>query len=225
VILLLVICYYFIANRPDIQEDTPNLKMGWSPFSDGSQALYAFEIAWGIGFAWIIAFKRPPSLFSAFLRRTPLELATHVAIFIPDTGDKNVVSKDVTDSYASHIFKTLHVGFDNTLKFLFSEVEHDVPGKMEFVPVKIDRETRYIDVRLRRYYFDTSKKAFVPSEIDVGGNARQLFAMKDGLTSDKVLDKESRYGLNVVTIEPPSIPKILLDEFSRIFYVYQNFMA
>lgn len=135
------------------------------------------------------------------------------------------MSKEAADSTASVVFKTLHVALDNMMKFIFSEVEHDIPGKMEFVPVLNDKGTRYLDFRLRRYYFDKASNSFVPSEIDVGGNARQLFSMKGGLTTEQVNDKEARFGLNVVSIAPPVVAKILLNEFNRVFYVYQNFMA
>jgi cation-transporting ATPase 13A3/4/5 len=225
VILLLVIAYYFILNRAQIEEDTPNLRKGWAKFTDASQALYAFEIAWAIGFVWVIVFKRPQSIFASFLRRCSLDEATYVAIFVPDVLEKkDVISEEVSQSKASIIFRTIYERFDSCLAFLFSEPNTGVPGQTEYVKVQFDK-TKYIEFRLRRYHYDATMKCFHAAEIDVAGTAAQLYELRGGLSSEQVVEREATVGGNVITMGEPSFFFILFKEFTRIFYVYQNFMT
>lgn len=224
VILLLVMSYYFIAYRPDIMQDTPHLDERWSPFTSAEQSLYAFEIVWAIGFAWVVMFKRPPSLFTVFLRRCPLEQATYVSVFVPDGEDEQLVNEDIKQTLTSQIFTSISNGFDKVLKVIFSEVNHGVPGVDEFVPVLND-DGLYIEFRLRRYHFDENKKCFEPSALHIGGSGPQLYAMRTGLATSQIREKVSHIGYNVIKIEEPSFFRILLREFSRTFYVYQNFMT
>jgi magnesium-transporting ATPase (P-type) len=49
--------------------------------------------------------------------------------------------------------------------------------------------------------------------------------MKEGLSSEQEKKRCAIIGPNVVHIDEPSFLKIMVAEFSRIFYVYQNFMT
>lgn len=235
VLLLLVIAYYFILNRADIEEDTPNINKGWSPFVDPSQALYAFEIAWAVGFVWVLIFKRPISLHSSFLRRCSLKDASYVAVFIPTVDDGDfLLNKDVTQTSLSRLFVCLTHMFDSSFAFLFSEVHDRGPGSTEYVPIQSieltnsngqRRESKYFEFRLRRYQFDADQQAFLPTILDIGTKAQGLTDAIGGLTEAQARYRAAKYGPNVVSIGEPIFWRILLKEFSRIFYVYQNFMT
>lgn len=232
VILLLTMAYYFILDRDDIKEDTPHMSLAWSPFQDAPQALEVFIIAWAIAFVWVVLFKRPQSIFAAFLRRSALEDAGYVAIFIPHSRGVEVLNKEVSQTWYSKIFDRVYVSVDAFLALLFSEPTHAVPGSTEYVPVLVHRSqagdehcTRYFDFHMRRYHLDQASGAFVPAELGDSGNAAALLAKKTGLTTAQVAEREANIGPNIIAIADPSFFRILVGEFTRIFYIYQNFMT
>jgi predicted P-type ATPase len=226
VLLLCVICYYFILDRPQIQRDTPNLKMGWSPFADGVNALYVFIIAWSVGFAWVAFFKRPQSLYSVFLRRCDLKDSSTVAVFIPDSRGVESLNKGSSESWSTTIYKTLNGAFDTVFAFLFSEPEHNEPGQTTYCSVSTDdNNVRFFEFQMRRYNYVPEADTFYPAELPVEGKSAELLKMKSGLTTQEEKQRHGIIGPNVVRIESPSFIKILFNEFSRIFYVYQNFMT
>lgn len=226
ILLLLVMAYYFILDRQNIKRDTPSLNMGFSPFDDAPNALYVFIIAWAVAFAWVGFFKRPQSLYCAFLRRCELHDASTVAVFMPDSRGVELLVKDGQEWAVTRVFKIFNNFFDYALAFLFSEPEHDEPGQTGYCPVLTDENgVRYFDFQMRRYNFDTKTGSFIPAELFIGGRPAELLAMKAGLSTQDTKERTAVIGLNVITTEEPSFLRTLLREFSRIFYVYQNFMA
>ena len=224
VILLLTIAYYFILNREDIKEDTPGLSLAWSPFEDAPQSLEAFIVAWSIAFLWVLLFKRPQSIFAAFLRRSSLSDATHVAVFIPLSRGVELLNKDVSQTSYAMFFDAVHIRVDAWLSWLFSEPFNAVPGRTEYVSVQVEK-TRYIDYHMRRYHYDEKNGTFLPVELEVARTAADLLSKRGGLSSDVVAEREARVGPNVISIAEPSFFRILIAEFTKIFYVYQNFMT
>jgi hypothetical protein len=227
VLLLLVIAYYFINNAENVKEDTPELSTRWSPFDRNSEnALYVFIIAWGVAFGWVLLFKRPPSLSSAFKRSCNLVDATAVAVFIPDSRGVEILIRDGMEWNITRIFSFCHNWFDSSLAFLFSEPHHKEPGQIAYCPVLIDAYgQRYFEFQMRRYNFSEKERCFLPADLEIAGRARDLVELKNGLTTDEAHRREAVIGPNVVHTETPSLLRSILREFSRIFYVYQNFMA
>ena len=226
ILLLLVMAYYFILNKSYIKRDTPNMDFGWSPFHDAPNSLYVFIIAWAVAFAWVGFFKRPQSIYCAFLRRCGLNQATTVAVFIPDSRGIEVLTKDGKEWAVTKYFRVFHEFFDFALAYLFSEPEHNEPGQVGYCPVLTDEfGVRYFEFQMRRYNYDAALDSFVPAELNIVGNASDLLKMKVGISSDEEKKRIAAIGPNVINIDEPSFLKILLREFSRIFYVYQNFMT
>lgn len=226
VLLLLVMCYYFILDRAVVKRDSPHMSLAWSPFADGPNALYVFIIAWAVGFAWVIFFKRPQSLSSVFLRRSSLLDATVVAVFIPDSRGVELLVRDGMEWNVTKIFKTFHESFDGILSSLFSEPDHNEPGQVAYCPVSTDEnQVRYFEFQMRRYNYDIETESFQPAELYITGTAMQLMKMHNGLTSADVKTREAIIGANIVNMGEVSFIRIMVKEFSRIFYVYQNFMT
>lgn len=226
VILLLVICYYFFLYRQDIERDTPDMSMGWNPFRDAPQSLYAFIIAWACGFAWVLFYKRPQSLSAIFMRRSTLADATVVGVFIPDSRGVDILVRDGLEWNVTRVFKTFHSQFDGLLAFLYSEPEHSEPGQTAYCPVKVDTAgVRHFEFQMRRYNYVAETKSFQPAELFITGKAEDLLMLKNGLTDEEAKNRVGAIGGNVIGIEEPSIARTLMREFSRIFYVYQNFMT
>lgn len=220
-------CYYFILNHAVIRRDTPELSMAWNPFEDAPQSLYAFIIVWAACFAWVGFFKRPQSLSAAFMRRCPLENATSVAVFIPDSRGIELLVKDGMEWNVTRIFTLFHHSFDGTLAWLFSEPSHSEPGQTTYCMVHVDsNNVRYIDFRMRRYNFDSTSGSFQPAEVMMTGSARDLVQKyTGGMSTSMVKDRLACIGPNVVSMDQVSLWMTIVKEFSRIFYVYQNFMA
>ncbi len=226
VMLLLVMCYYFIEDVDQIKEDSPKLSLAWNPFEDPDESIVAFEVAWGVAFAWVLIFKRPDSIYAAFLRRCDMRDATHVAVFVPDTTEARILSEDVKNTLLSKISNAVFVSFESAMTLFYSEPNRGVAGKTSFVPVQTDyTNAKFIEFRLRRYHFDAKSVSFAPSDMDISGSAAKLYEMRGGLSSEKVREKEAEVGLNVINIGDPSFIGVVISEFSKIFYVYQNFMA
>lgn len=218
--------YYFILDRANIERDSPNLSLAWNPFHDAPQTLYAFTIAWAVAAAYFSFFKRPQSLYCCFMRRCRLADAVMVAVFIPDSRGLDLLSKDGMEWNVTHIFKTFHHQFDGCFAFLFSESDHKEPGQISYCPVKLDSAgVRYFEFHMRRYNYVAKLELFEPSDLHISGNATELFQLKEGLTDDEARRREAIIGGNIVGIDEPSFLKALVKEFSRIFYVYQNFIT
>jgi cation-transporting ATPase 13A3/4/5 len=224
--LLLVLGYYFILNKSNIKRDTPNLDLSWSPFDDGENALYVFIIAWAIAFAWVGLFKRPQSLYCSFLRRCDLSEATTVSIFIPDSRGIELLVKDGKEWVIVQYFNVMNEFFDDILANLFSEPSHVEPGQICYCHVKTDSfGVRYFEFQMRRFNYDSERGLFTAVELNIVGTPAELMKLVDGLTTSEVENRLAVIGFNVVNIEDPSFLKTLFREFSRVFYVYQNFMA
>lgn len=218
--------YYFILNKATIKRDTPNMGFKWNPFDDAPNALYVFIIAWGIGFAWVLFFKRPQSLYCVFLRRTELRDASTVAVFIPDSRGIQFLVRDGEEWVVTKYFQLFNVYVDKFLSLLYSEPEHDEPGQTGYCPVKVDEfGVRYFEFRMRRYNYQADSDSFVPAELNITGTAADLMKMKGGLDSNEEKKRVATIGPNVIATDNASFLRIMVKEFSRIFYVYQNFMA
>ncbi|RYH30766.1 hypothetical protein EON65_04255 [archaeon] len=226
VLLLLTMAYYFILNKATIKRDTPDMGFGWNPFDDAPNALYAFIIAWGVAFGWVLFFKRPQSLYCAFLRRSELRDATTVAVFIPDSRGIQYLVRDGEEWVVTKYFQVFNVYVDRFLAFIFSEPEHDEPGQTGHCTVQIDEfGVRYFEFHMRRYNYQPESDSFVPAELNITGTAADLLKMKAGLDAIEEKKRVALIGPNVIATDDSSFLHIMLNEFSRVFYVYQNFMA
>jgi hypothetical protein len=175
ILLLLVICYYFILDRADVEKDTPGLNMGWSPFSDAPNSLYVFIIAWAVSFAFVAFFHRPQSLYSVFLRRCELREANTVAVFMPDSRGVETLVKDGRVA-GEGFFAKFAEYFDKGLSFMFSEPEHKEPGTVTYCHIATDDQgVRYFEYQMRRYNFHPEEDTFLPAEFSISGELDMNF--------------------------------------------------
>lgn len=193
-------------------------------FQDEAQVLKAFEIVWMVGFVWTIAFRYPSTgAYALFLRRCDLGEATHVAVVAP------IKSIEVTE-VSSLVGRTASMAwapFDFVLRVIFSH-PYDRPGlETIFCPIENDPQTntRSILHRMRRYVYSEETSGFIPCMFCVGTTLGDLLDQCGGLSTDEVILRRGKSGPNVIALLKPTILGSIYKEFSKTFYLYQNFMV
>ena len=216
----------------DVQQESITFSLfGSQVFFDELQVLRAFEIVWMVGIVWCFFLKYPPSVHSLFLRRCLHNEATFVAVSAP------VISVDA--NHSSVWIKCMHsisACFHSVLSFLYSDTsQHPVEGshhQVTFCPVRVDEKTgsRYFYFRMRRYIFDIEAGRFVLGCLDVTkestiGDWMNKDYLCQGLSSDEAIKRYGFVGPNVLDLKKPTILGSIINEFTKPFYLYQNFMV
>jgi hypothetical protein len=215
--LVLVVFYYRQQNgvfKPD------NL----NPFQDEVQVLKAFEIVWMVGLAFSLCLLWPPSIQSLFLRRCVSVQATFVEIFAPSTVPENKNSTYSLLGFMSALFQLI----SSVFAFILPDGGRStaVRGTVEYCPVLVGADgSRSFFFRLRRYVYDDSAGCFVPGFMEVGSKLSDFQDCIDGLSAAEATVRRSRIGHNSIDLKTPNLLKGILEEFSKPFYIYQNFMT
>ncbi len=215
-LLLILVAFYYKLGSPK------------NPFQDEVQVLKAFEIVWMVGLVFTLCLKWPPTIESLFLRRCVSADATTVAVFAPSTapelheitGNPGVVMiKRVMTFISNSITMTLSCIFSDTTR------QKHIRGKVEYCPVFIELDgTRSFFFRLRRYVYNDEVGRFVPGILEVGSTLGDFQNCSGGLSAAKVAHRRSKIGTNSVNLKKPNLLFGVIEEFSKMFYIYQNFM-
>jgi hypothetical protein len=104
--------------------------------------------------------------------------------------------------------------------------------KVTFCTVKIDPKTgsRYFYFRFRRYIFDAGQNKFIPGCWNMNhdttiGQWLDTTYMYAGLSKGEASMRLGIVGPNVLDLKKPTIVGSIADEFSKPFYLYQNFLV
>lgn len=197
----------------------------WPPvFQDEIQVLKAFQIVWMVGIVWCLAFRYPSTGVRAlFYRRCSLHQATHVAVVAPI---KSLDKVEIISLVARLVFM-IWAPIDFILRAIFS-YPYDRPGlETAFCRIEKDREsgTRSILHRMRRYIYDETAGGFVPCYVSVGTTLGDFLNQMGGLTVAEANVRRGKRGPNVIPVPKPTILRSISKEFSKTFYLYQNFMV
>jgi hypothetical protein len=76
-----------------------------------------------------------------------------------------------------------------------------------------------------RYILDVEAGNFVPGTMDVASTSGDFLGQVGGLTTEEVTRRTGLAGPNVIPMEKPAILRSIVKEFSKGFYLYQNFMV
>eukprot|EP00457_Paulinella_chromatophora_P000588 gb/GEZN01000588.1/.p1 GENE.gb/GEZN01000588.1/~~gb/GEZN01000588.1/.p1 ORF type:complete len:1220 (+),score=191.62 gb/GEZN01000588.1/:86-3661(+) len=226
-ILLLLLCLMYYALASGI------LGGEWI-FQDQEQALRVFEWFWYATAVWWLFLKWPASVYSLFLRRCPLSEAEYVAVFTQEK--EGVLLSKSSDSSVLVLSKRLMLGLQRALDricgCLFSDTSSPPgrSGNVEFCRVDV---AHHSDGQLRREFFfhlclfvyDQKTKVFAPGQVSLGRTLQDLLHGSKGLNAEQVLDRRALVGLNEIRVRKPKFSTSLLEEFSKVFYVYQNLMT
>lgn len=77
---------------------------------------------------------------------------------------------------------------------------------------------------MRRYVYNQETGGFVPFTFNVGTTFGELLDQAGGLTKKEALLRRSLAGPNVIALPKPTFFGCLMNEFSKAFYIYQNFI-
>ncbi|KAL7548228.1 hypothetical protein ACHAWF_011518 [Thalassiosira exigua] len=150
-----------------------------------------------------------------------------VAVFCPSSLLRsNVVnSKNWAVKFFAAVLEHLMSCANCILGCLFGQSQ-SAHGTQTFCPVKVDRNTgtRFITYQMRRFNYDEDAECFVPSSCSVGRTLGDFLACRQGLTEAEVNHRHSQVGRNVIHLPKPSYLKSVLQEFSKVFYLYQMFI-
>jgi hypothetical protein len=218
----------------------------WAPvFKDEVQVLKAFIITWMVGIVWCFAYRYPISMHTFFLRRCRLDSATYIAVVAPTKAMKTDQAVGTGDRIADRIwgnvdfvFRTVfsyaynRSGFETT----FCQIKSDKPAvsvvqRMRGLFIKKHcgsnpgGETRFTYHRMRRYVYDDDAGRFIPSFYSVGTLLGDFLGQVGGLSSKEVRERTSLLGPNIIPIDKPTVYGSVMKEFSKPFYLYQNFMV
>jgi hypothetical protein len=190
-------------------------------FMDEEQVLKAFEIVWMVGFPWCFAFKYPASFSSLFLRRCQLEHATHVAVEAPTKA----VEVATTPGIGEQISSIMCAPFHCVLRLFFSYPYGRHGLVTTFCEIEKDSLNRSFYHRMRRYIYDANCGSFVPGSMSVGLTIGDFLSQVDGLSNDEVIKRRGLAGPNIIKVNAPTLRGSIVNEFSKVFYLYQNFMV
>jgi hypothetical protein len=218
-LLILTIDYYIQQGR---------VTLFHTAFQSDVQALQAFEIAWGAGFAFTLILRWPDTILSLFLRRCNLSQATHVAIFTPYRPDTDQKPEEVT--YIRRLREALNRSyklFTSVMSFIFCDLNRArTPGKTVFIPVEIDPDgTKFFFFRYRRYNFDFDLDKFVPGVVNVGTTLGDFRNAASGLSDQEAAKRRAVIGPNSLRFQKPNFFRCVFNEFCKPFYTYQCFMV
>jgi hypothetical protein len=221
-LLLVLVVFYYRQQNGEFKPENLN------PFQDEVQVLKAFEIVWMVGLAFSLCLKWPPTIESLFLRRCLSAQATAVAVFAPSTAPEVKRSSGslflVIQGFMSALFKCISTVF----AFIFPDGGRSttVRGTVEYCPVLVGADgSRSFFFRLRRYVYDDSAGCFVPGVMEVGSKLSDFQDCIAGLSEAEATVRRSRIGHNSIDLKPPNLFFGIVEEFSKVFYIYQNFMT
>ena len=105
-------------------------------------------------------------------------------------------------------------------------------NEVTYCTVRVDGKTgsRYFYFRFRRYIYDAASNKFIPG----CWNVQQDTAIREwldttylyqGLSKDEAVKRLGTVGPNVLDLKKPTIVSSIIHEFSKPFYLYQNFLV
>lgn len=182
---------------------------------------------WFIGFLWTFVFQWPYSIESLFLRRCNLDQATHVAVEAPTKKAKVTASSNSRAAWGLLLFQTIWYPFDLFLRTVLSYPHAKVNHETSFCKVtKSGDGYRSFYFRMSRYVFNQIKNAsFIPGSVEIGQTIGDLIDLRGGLSTEKATENFQIAGDNIIRMDKPTMLGSIVKEFSKSFYVYQNFMV
>ena len=124
--------------------------------------------------------------------------------------------------------------FTSVLSFIFSDKAQRSQGlstSVTYCKVRVDSKTanRYFYFRFRRFIYDAELNKYVAGNWDVEegvkiGEWLDSSYLHQGLSMDEVIKRRGVVGPNELDLKKPTIVSSTIREFSKPFYLYQNFL-
>jgi hypothetical protein len=188
-------------------------------------ALKLFEIIWSIGFIYTLAFKYPKSIRTVFWKTCRLHDATYVGVYVPPKQQlqEQYHASDMSRGYVLKLRRwsyTISICFHRLMQCVFPRGH-----AQQFFPVRVDAKgTRYFSYDFCRYNYNAELNAFEPGVLQVVHSLGDVVNAKDGLKDSQVEERLRVVGPNTIEMPRPNLFRAVVEEFSKPFYVYQNYM-
>jgi hypothetical protein len=79
--------------------------------------------------------------------------------------------------------------------------------------------------RMGRYVLSDEEGKYIPGSIELGKTIGDFISKGNGLTTEEAEANYNLVGPNIIPIDKPTAFGSLYKEFSKTFYIYQNFMV
>ncbi|KAI8583019.1 hypothetical protein K450DRAFT_225942 [Umbelopsis ramanniana AG] len=169
-----------------------------------------FAAVWHIGGAWFVMMNltrhRMRNYFrlESFAHESPyvqIEKKEEQIVFLDDSGKwmKRLQAAE------QHVKRAL--GFD--ILVFTSPTRFTANGR------------RYFEFQCVRYVYNPQFNKFAPYEFDLGITHEQLHSWANGNKTDEANYRYELIGPNIISVQVPSIPRAVLQEFTHLLYIYQ----
>jgi hypothetical protein len=217
-----ILLFVFTVDYYNTQESIST----WPSIIPDTQQLLAVYVAvWMIGFPWTICFQFIPSgIETLFLRRCPIPCATHIVVCAPTKQVRRTNSGYI--GFGSKIARYIWSSMAAAEQILFSYPYSLSGDDATFCVVEVDpvSSRRFIVHRARRYVFDEKTGGYIPGYVRAGKRIGDFSDQVNGLTSQEAHLRREIVGPNKAIMIKKTFFSALLSEFSKPYYVYQNFI-
>ena len=181
---------------------------------------------------FIIIVLSPPLVFFLVLTGCLPKDANYIAVTAPVQS----IVDNYKNDYIVKLLATLSRIFHGVLSFVYSDTSQRLTQGVHvtFCKVKVDAKTgsRYFYFRYRRYIFDASQNTFIPGCWDIQQDEKRTIGhwldrsyLYEGLSNEEASMRRGIVGPNVLDLKKPTIIMSIANEFSKPFYLYQNFLV
>ena len=181
------------------------------------------RVVWFVGLLWSFVYRWPLSVQSLFLRRCTLDQSSFVAVV---ARQKQVEIIDES-KFGENLIQSIVTPVNYIFSFLFSYPTVPLGYDIAYCEVAVDRVTgtsRFFH-RMCRYIYNQEAAMYVIGNMNVGTTMEDFLQQSDGLTSEEATQRLHTVGRNMIPMTKPTILGNIFREFSKIFYLYQNFMV
>ena len=166
-----------------------------------------------------------------FLAGCVLEDAQYVAV----TATTKKVETHLDSKLVVKLMTPVYTAIHRALMMLYSDKSQNrsegLHIEVTYCKVSLDSKTgsRYFNFRFRRYIHDTATNKFIPGCWNDQHVAIREWLdssyMHQGLSNEEAAKRLGIVGRNVLELKKPTIVSSIFHEFSKPFYLYQNFLV
>jgi hypothetical protein len=116
--------------------------------------------------------------------------------------------------------------FDLFLRMVFSCPKADPSYETNICKIEKSRDgVKSFYCLMGRYVFNEDDDKYIPGTMQVGRTIGDFLSLTGGLTTEQADKNYQLVGSNIIRIGKPTVIRSVIKEFSKSFYIYQNFMV
>ena len=136
-------------------------------------------------------------------------------------------SKNKNKMYGEIITNVVWYPFDCFYRMIFSYPTSEKNYETLYCKVYKDRyncNNNYFYCRMGRYSYSDIHSKYIPGTFNIGNTIGDYIKQHNGLSIDEANSRLQLVGPNIIPMDKPTLLNELYKEFSKSYYVYQNFM-